>query len=120
MEKELTQGDNNFFNDNFILIQEDVDSFREKGFVHLKQFFSREAMNILNKKIEAHLVSPTDKYQTGFNRVKYDIFEDDDTVRKIFESNIFRSTIHDLAGRDMLHTQTLAFELKQKTSKGFP
>ncbi|MHA7865852.1 hypothetical protein, partial [Flagellimonas marinaquae] len=29
-------------------------------------------------------------------------------------------TIHDLAGRDMLHTQTLAFELKQKTSKGFP
>jgi len=110
----------NLINTNFKLREGEIERFKEQGFVLLKQFFSQEMMKVLQTKIESHLASPSDKYQSGFNRVKYDIFDEDEDLRDLFSDQIYRSTIHKLSGRDMLHTQTLAFELKQNQSKGFP
>jgi len=102
------------------LSQEQIASFRDQGFVLLKGLFPKDVIHQINEMVQNHLAEPTDKYQTGFKRVKYDIFEDEPQFNKLQANKSFRSVIHQLCGRDMLHTQTLAFEMKQKTSTGFP
>lgn len=107
-------------NTNFKISEEDIIDFNKKGFLLLKEIFSSELIKYLQDKITQELKAPSDRYQSGFNRVKYDIFEKDENIYKILENKIFKSTMRQLTKRSMLFTQALAFELKRNDSKGFP
>ncbi|MDC3132970.1 hypothetical protein OA501_02000 [Flavobacteriaceae bacterium] len=86
----------------------------------LKGIFSNDFINYINNKIKKELQAPSDRYQAGFNRVRYDIFQNDKNVYSLLGDIKFKSVIKQLTNRKMLFTQALAFELKRSESKGFP
>ena len=98
----------------------EIEKFQRKGFIHLKKFFSKELVAYFSWYLERILSPPEDKYQTGFNRVKYDVFESDQIFQRLCTSDKFKDTLCALAQMDLLHTQSLGFELKQNKSSGFP
>ena len=110
----------NTINTNFKVSEKDIKDFNEKGFLLLKGIFSKELIEYLQSKILLELQAPSDRYQSGFNRVKYDIFEKDENVHNILKNETFKSTMRQLTKRSLIFTQALAFELKRNDSKGFP
>lgn len=110
----------NTINTNFKVSEKDIKDFNEKGFLLLKGIFSKELIEYLQSKIALELQAPSDRYQSGFNRVKYDIFEKDENIYNILGNETFKKTIRQLTKRSMLFTQALAFELKRNDSRGFP
>lgn len=111
---------NNPINNSFRLDAASIDAFNTQGFLLLKDFFSKELINYFAGVINDELQEPTDKYQSGFNRVRYDIFEKDSSIYAILEDPAFREVLSSLCNRDMIFTQALAFELKKSSSSGFP
>ena len=61
-------------NNRFSLSQNDLDSFNSNGFLLLKDIFTRYLIDYFSEIINGELQEPTDRYQTGFNRVRYDIY----------------------------------------------
>jgi len=110
----------NSLNANFKLSEKDIIDFNKKGFLLLKGLFSKELIKYLQNKISQELQVPSDRYQSGFNRVRYDIFEKDENIYNILGDETFKSTMRQLTKRSLLFTQALAFELKRNESKGFP
>ena len=109
-----------FIDPSFSVSEDDLKHFQEKGFLLLKGFFSKELIQYIIDKIESELSSPTDKYQSGFNRVRYDLFEYDAAIKGLMEDRAFRDQIKKLTERQMIFTHALAFELNKGVSKGFP
>ena len=91
-----------------------------KGFVVLRNFFSENFVEHISGKISENIAKPTDKYQSGFNRIKFDLFDNDQAVDKLITSNQFRKFMTSISGRTLLYSQCLAFELQKKKSRGFP
>ena len=75
----------NTINTNFKVSEKDIKDFNEKGFLLLKEIFSKELIEYLQSKILLELQAPSDRYQSGFNRVKYDIFEKDENIYNILK-----------------------------------
>ncbi len=94
-------------------------SFKERGFVLLDGLLTNDILDTVKEKVDGFLARPTDKYQTGFARLKYDILTRDPFFIELIRDRI-GGVVCNLAKQDLLHTQTLAFELKQQLSSGFP
>ena len=107
-------------NENFKLTESEIKNFNTKGFLMLRGIFSDKFIEYINNKITKELQAPSDRYQAGFNRVRYDIFQNDKNVYDLLGDTIFKSVIKRLTNRKMLFTQALAFELKRSESNGFP
>ena len=107
-------------NKNFSIRPTDIDSFKLNGFLLLKGLFTKELIDYFSGIINDELQEPTDKYQTGFNRVRYDIFEQDSNIYEVLADSTFKKVLSALCERDMIFTQALAFELKKSSSSGFP
>jgi len=107
-------------NKNFSIRSTDIDSFKSNGFLLLKGLFTQELISYFSGIINDELQEPTDKYQTGFNRVRYDIFDQDSNIYEVLADSTFKKVLSALCERDMIFTQALAFELKKSSSSGFP
>lgn len=105
---------------NFMLKQSDINSFKTNGFLLIKKFYSEHFIKYIQNKIDSQIDIPADKYQSGFNRLAFDLFENDTEVESLLKNNKFRTLMHELTGETMLFTQSIGFELKKNVSKGFP
>lgn len=102
------------------ITNEDIDSFKTKGFLQIKNFYDKSFIQYIQQKIDEQIASPTDKYQNGFNRLAFDLFEHDPKVEELLKSVEFRKIMYKLTGDIMFFVQAIGFELKKNVSKGFP
>jgi len=107
-------------NENFKLTQDQIKEFQEKGFLLLKGFYSPEFIDYIQSTIGKYINTPTDKYQSGFSRLAFDMYDGDDKVIELLENKKFRETMKELTQRDMFFAQALSFELEKLKNKGFP
>jgi hypothetical protein len=104
----------------FSLTEEKIKEFKVKGYLHLKGFFSEQLISHIAKKVNQDIHAPIDMYQSGFSRITFDLFKNDQFIASLLRSNTFRNIMKNLTGRSLIYTQGLGFELKKKESKGFP
>jgi hypothetical protein len=95
-------------------------SFRTQGFVKIKNIFTNEFVNYLKERIDESINIPVDKYQAGFNRLAFDLFNHDKIVLGLMKDNYFRKIMSEVTSKKLFFTQALAFELKKNKSTGFP
>ncbi|MCA7001430.1 phytanoyl-CoA dioxygenase family protein [Dickeya solani] len=107
-------------NKTFSVTDSQIADFRKKGFLLLKNFYSPEFTNYIKSTIGKLIDKPTDKYQTGFNRLAFDMYDGDEVLIGLLKDQNFRKTMKNLTGRNMFFAQALSFELEKMKSKGFP
>lgn len=107
-------------NRNFVVTEQDVASFEKRGFLLLKNLFAKDMIAYLQRRTSEQISAPTDKYQSGFNRLAFDMFEGDEEINKLLKNETYRKTILSLTKRNLLFTQSIGFELKKNASAGFP
>lgn len=94
--------------------------YAETGAVVLRDFFNGEFIELIRERFGTLVSSPTDKYQSGFSRVGYDLFEDLDVLRPLLKNEHFRMHMYELHREELIFTQALGFELVANINKGFP
>ncbi|WP_258185294.1 phytanoyl-CoA dioxygenase family protein [Vibrio sp. 10N.286.48.B8] len=107
-------------NKKFQITELDIKNFQQDGFVLLKGVFSQEFISTVKNKIDNDISAPSDKYQSGFSRIAFDLFAGDETIASLMNNTHFRKVMNQLSGKELLYTQGLGFELKKNDSKGFP
>ncbi|MFB6836216.1 phytanoyl-CoA dioxygenase family protein [Streptomyces sp. NPDC056361] len=107
-------------NPDFAISDEDVESFREHGFLKLKGIFSQELVEHMRSLSGSQVTSPTDNYGAGFSKLKYDIGNDDPTILSLMGDPAFSAAMKQLTGAQLFFTQGLGFELEKSKSTGFP
>lgn len=107
-------------NKKFSLTKEQISDFKEKGFLLLKSFYSPEFVSYIKSTIGQYIDKPTDKYQTGFSRLAFDMYDGDEVVIGLLKDPTFKKAMKDLTGRNMFYAQALSFELEKLKNKGFP
>ncbi|PHM72353.1 hypothetical protein [Xenorhabdus sp. KJ12.1] len=107
-------------NPSFTLTYDDINSFRKTGFLHLKQFYSDNFIEYIYKTIGNLISTPTDKYQSGFNRLAFDMYDGDHQLIELLKDPHFHNIMKKLTGRTMFFAQALSFELHKLKDKGFP
>ena len=107
-------------NKEFKLTTDQIKSFNEKGFLLLKNFYSPEFISYIQSTIGNYINIPTDKYQSGFSRLAFDMYDGDQNVISLLKDKSFRETMSLLTGRNMFFAQALSFELEKLKDKGFP
>lgn len=107
-------------NKNFTVTKQDINNFERRGFLLLKNFFTKDMIEYLQKRTSEQISAPTDKYQSGFNRLAFDMFEGDEQIEKLLKDPIYRKTLISLTKRNLFFAQSIGFELKKNTSAGFP
>lgn len=107
-------------NDTFTITEEEVASFRRKGYLKLKGLFTEELIEHMRVISTDQVKPPSDNYGSGFSKLKYDIGNDDPTILSLMRDQQFAGELTGLAGRPLFYTQGLGFELERNTSTGFP
>lgn len=108
------------FNHDFVLSEHDISNFTKNGFVKLKDFFSRDTVEMLLARTEAEMGSAPDNFKSEFSRLKYDFENDKSKIYELIQSEYFQTTLTTLTGRNLFLTFELCFELQAGVSKGFP
>ena len=107
-------------NPGFSITEDDVESFRERGFLKLCGIFSEDLVEHMRSLSIAKVAPPSDNYGAGFSKLKYDIGNDDPTILKLMGNPDFSAAITRLTGEPVFFTQGLGFELEKNKSAGFP
>ncbi|WP_439859959.1 hypothetical protein [Pseudomonas sp. MBLB4136] len=106
-------------NQKFRLTEAHIADYQRTGFVLLKQLFSAEMIDYLRKRVNEELETPTDHYQKGFDKLRYDLCNDDEVIFELLGDQQFQRIMRDLNQRTLFFTQGVGFGLKQGVSKGF-
>jgi hypothetical protein len=106
-------------NQNFRLTDEHIADYQRTGFVLLKQLFSSDMIEYLRKRVNDELETPTDHYQKGFDKLRYDLCNNDEVIFELLADQRFKKIMHDLTERTLFFTQGVGFGLKKNVSKGF-
>lgn len=106
-------------NNDFRLTDEHIADYQRTGFVLLKQFFSRDMIDYLSQRVNDELETPTDHYQKGFDKLRYDLCNDDEAIFELIGDSRFKRIMTDLTERRLFFTQGVGFGLKKNLSKGF-
>ncbi|MGJ8518499.1 hypothetical protein [Carnimonas bestiolae] len=107
-------------NEQFTISEEQVTQFREKGFLLLKKFYSSEFTDYINSTIGNKINPPSDKYQSGFSRLAFDMYDGDEKIKSLLSDKNFHSVLKKLTSKNMFFAQALSFELEKLKNKGFP
>lgn len=102
----------------FQLTTEDVNTYREKGFVVLRSVFTKGLIDALRENAHRQFAAPTDRYQRGFDQLMYDTCVGNEVVYSLLRDGRFRAAMQALTGRDMFFTQAAGFRVRQKVSAG--
>lgn len=106
-------------NEDFVLTEQDVENYEKQGFVLLRNFFPMEMIEYLRARVSEQLETPTDNYQKGFDKLRYDLCEGDETVYDLLAKPLFREVMWRLTKKRLFFTQGVGFGLKKKVSSGF-
>jgi len=106
-------------NDNFVLTEEDVSNYQQKGFVLLRKFFSSELIDYLRERVAEQLETPTDSYQKGFDKLRYDLCAGDDVIFDLIGQEKFRDVMTRLTQQRLFFTQGVGLRLEKEVGKGF-
>jgi hypothetical protein len=109
-----------YTNTNFKLNQGAQACFERQGFLKLNSLFSLEFIEYLINRVDKQINTPVDKYQTGFNRIAFDLFDKDPVFMSFLKDRIFAETMFEVTQRQLFYTQGIGFELKKDKSTGFP
>jgi len=104
----------------FSLSQDDIEAFRRKGYLKLKNIFSGEFIAYLNQCVEAQTEKPSDSYGKEFEKFKYDLLNDDPKVLALIQNPTFQDLMHTLTNKSLVFTQGIGFKLRKEVDKGFP
>ncbi|BDH08111.1 MULTISPECIES: phytanoyl-CoA dioxygenase family protein [Streptomyces] len=107
-------------NPDFVISDEDVASFRETGFLKLRNIFSEDFVEHMRKLSSSEIAPPADNYGSGFSKLKYDIGNDDATILAAMGDATFGAAMTKLVEQPVFFTQGLGFELEKNKSTGFP
>lgn len=107
-------------NSDFSVSDEDVQNFREHGFLKLKKVFSDELVDHMKKLSTSEIAPPSDNYGSGFSKLKYDVGNDDPTILGLMGDPTFSAAMAKLTEQQLFFTQGLGFELEKNKSTGFP
>ena len=88
-------------NKNFSITDEQIREFSEKGFLLLKNFYSDDFVSHIRTTMGQYISPPTDKYQTGFNRLAFDMYDGDEVVTELLKDSRFRTFMSKITGRKM-------------------
>jgi len=106
-------------NDDFALTSEDIKNYQEQGFVLLRKFFSMEMIDYLRARVAEQLEVPTDSYQKGFDKLRYDLCAGDEVIFDLLAKEKFRDIMLKLTEKKLFFTQGVGFGLKKAVSTGF-
>lgn len=106
-------------NEDFALTEDDVKNYQQKGFVLLRNFFTSEMIDYLRERVSEQLETPTDNYQKGFDKLRYDLCAGDNVIFDLLAKQQFREIMQRLTDRKLFFTQGVGFGLKKEVSKGF-
>jgi amino acid adenylation domain-containing protein/thioester reductase-like protein/non-ribosomal peptide synthase protein (TIGR01720 family) len=106
-------------NQRFKLSRQHVKDYRDAGFVLLKKFFSDEMVQYLSGRVNDELTTPTDRYQKGFDRLRYDLCAGDEVIYELLAQRAFREAMAKLCDKKLFFTQGVGFGLKKNVSTGF-
>lgn len=95
-------------------------AYKIDGAVVLRSLLSHDFISVIQEHFQHLVSSPTDKYQSGFSRVGYDLFEDLDILNPLLSNPDFRDLMFALHEEELIFTQALGFELLANSSSGFP
>lgn len=107
-------------NPEFSVTGKDVQSFREHGFLKLRQIFSPELLEHMRKLSTSEVAPPSGNYGSGFSKLKYDIGNDDPKILGLMSDPAFCGAMNEIIGQRVFFTQGLGFELEKNKSTGFP
>ncbi|RZU44183.1 hypothetical protein EV284_1642 [Streptomyces sp. BK022] len=107
-------------NSDFVISDEDVTSFRDTGFLKLRNIFSPDFVEHMRKLSSSEIAPPADNYGSGFSKLKYDIGNDDATILAAMGDATFGAAMKKLVEQPVFFTQGLGFELEKNKSTGFP
>ncbi|MET8183483.1 hypothetical protein [Streptomyces sp. NPDC005336] len=104
----------------FSISEEDVQNFRDHGFLKLKKIFSDELVRHMKKLSTSEVTPPSDNYGLGFSKLKYDVGNDDPIILDLMGDSMFSAIMAKLTEQQLFFTQGLGFELEKNKSTGFP
>lgn len=105
---------------NFKLDELSIQKYKDDGFVILRDFLSEETTDCLRELSKQNNETPIGNYGSGFNKLKYDVGNDDENILNLIQNKIFNTTLNKLTERKLIYTQGLSFELEKEKSTGFP
>jgi hypothetical protein len=94
--------------------------FEKEGFAKLPNLFSAEMVRYLKEKIDQTIQAPVDKYQRGFSRISFDLFNDDPVIMGLMKDSAFKQVLRLVTNRQLFYTQGIGLELEKNRSKGVP
>lgn len=106
-------------NTDFELTKDDIDNYQRTGFVVLRNFFPAEMIDYLKARVNDELETPTDHYQKGFDKLRYDLCNGDEKVFELIANKKFQDIMLKLTETNLFFTQGVGFGLKKNLSKGF-
>lgn len=78
-------------NSNFKVPKKDREDFNKKGGVLIKGLSSKALIDYFKFKVNKELQRPSDRYQTGFNQTKYDVFDKDENEYDFLGDRLFQT-----------------------------
>lgn len=106
-------------NPNFTLTEKHIKDYQRQGFVLLKKVFSDEMIKYLHERVNEQMEAPTDRYQKGFDKLRYDLCNGDEKVFELIGNERFKNMMLDLTQQNLFFTQGVGFTLKREVSTGF-
>ena len=76
-------------------------------------------VHYLSGRVNDELTTPTDRYQKGFDRLRYDLCEGDEVIYELLAQPAFRDAMAKLTDKKLFFTQGVGFGLKKNVSTGF-
>lgn len=104
-------------NGKFQVTEDQVMKFRRQGFLFLKGFYNRDITGYLTSTIGDRISTPTDKYQSGFSRLAFDMYDGDPMIASVIQDDHFKHVMKTLTGKTMFFAQALSFELEKKKTR---
>ena len=109
-----------YINKNFELTKEQVFQFQQQGYIVIKNLFTEKFVSEALLLAKGELKEPQTNYGKTFNRLKYDVGNNEEIILSLMQNEIFSNTLKKLTEKKLLFTQGLSFELKKNKDKGFP
>lgn len=106
-------------NPNFIFSEDHINQYKKQGFVKLEGIFSNELIDYLSARMNDELIVPTDPYQKGFEKLRYDLCNSDKMIFDLIGTQLFKDILLQISGENMFFTQGVGFNLKKNVGTGF-
>lgn len=106
-------------NEDFQLTEKHIADYKRTGFVLLKKLFTEDMIEYLRQRVNDELETPTDHYQKGFNKLRYDLCNDDEVIFDLIGDARFQRIMGKLTECRLFFTQGVGFGLKKNVDKGF-